>query len=425
MIPDARTLAGQAPDGPLLLAFSGGLDSTVLLHLLTRAGLGPRLRVVHINHRLQADSDHWAACCRERVTALGLAFEMVTVAVDTGKGMEAGAREARYRALESLADGATVVTAHHRDDQAETLLLHLLRGTGVAGLGAMRPLHRRGTLQIWRPLLASRRDELLALAERRQLQWIEDPSNRDLAPRRNFLRHRVLPLLAERWPAVVETLARNARHLEEAGWLLDERAEEDAEAVARGETLKVAPLLALSGPRRRNLLRWWLRREASQAPSAAVLAQIEDLLAAPADRQARVEWGGWQLRRFQGQLYRLRLSALAPLRGEQAWQSEQGACQLGAWQLRPGTGAVPVPVPPGRLILRPFRGGERLRRNGMHQQVSELWRAAGVPPWQRRQWPLLYRDEELVCVPGVGLADSVAPQDCQLWHLSPIEAIAD
>ncbi|MDX1803305.1 MAG: tRNA lysidine(34) synthetase TilS [Alcanivorax sp.] len=425
MIPEPRTLAAQAPPGPLLLAFSGGLDSTVLLHLLTRAGLAPRLRVVHINHQLQSASDHWAKLCVDRVAALGVPIEVVPVQVNTRKGMEAGAREARYQALQRLAEGATVITAHHQNDQAETLLLRLLRGSGVTGLGGMREHHRRGGLSLWRPLLGCGRDELADQAGRWQLQWIEDPSNQTLMPRRNFVRHRVLPLLAERWPKVVQTLARDAVHLGEAADLLDERAREDLASMAGDNALPITALLALSGPRRRNLLRWWLRRDVGLAPSTAVLTQIEALLAAPADRQARVEWGGWQLRRFQGRLYCLRLDSLAPLHGECVWQASEGVCQLGVWQLRPGGGAIEVQVPAGPLCLRPFAGGERLLRHGMQQQVSELWRANGVPPWQRRQWPLLYRQDELVSVPLVGLADTVAPGDCQLWHLSPNEAIAD
>ena len=421
-------LARRAPPGPLWLAFSGGLDSTVLLHLLARAGLGARLTALHVDHGLHPDSAAWAAHCRAVAGDLGIAFESATVTVDRAGGLEAGAREARYQALTARAGGTTLITAHHRDDQAETLLLRLLRGAGVAGLAAIREHGQHGATPLWRPLLGLSRRRLQALAEQGGWSWLEDPSNADQSLDRNYLRGTVLPALARRWPGAMATLARAADHQAEAAALLDERAAEDAAALgATGDRLGLA-VAGLSGPRRRNVLRWWLVEAGAGAPSQALLAQIEGLLAAPADRAARVEWGGWQLRRFAAELHLLDRATLTPLAGEQVWPPGQDSLSLGAWRLEPVAdasasvvqGAMPGvwrPRDAGPLRLVPAAGGERLHRNGCHQRVSELWRAAGVPPWRRAQWPLIYEGDTLRCVPGVGVDDAWRERVLEAWSL--------
>jgi tRNA(Ile)-lysidine synthase len=250
--PLAAELARRAPPGPLWLAYSGGLDSTVLLHLLVAAGLGERLGVVHVDHRLHADSPRWAEHCVRQARALGLACRVEAVTVAGGEGMEANARAARYQALSRHAVGGTLITAHHRDDQAETLLLRLLRGAGPAGLAAIAEHGRWGDTPLWRPLLAVPRAELRARAERHGWCWIEDPSNGDTALRRNYLRQEILPQLTARWPAAAETLARAAQHQSEAAALLAERAREDAAVLGAERTrLPLGGLAALSPPRRR------------------------------------------------------------------------------------------------------------------------------------------------------------------------------
>ena len=425
-------LARRAPPGPLWLAFSGGLDSTVLLHLLARAGLGARLTVAHVDHGLHPDSAAWADHCRRQATALGLAFHGERVVVARTGGLEAGARTARYQALAARAGGATLITAHHRDDQAETLLLRLLRGAGVAGLAAIREHGDWRGLPLWRPLLAVPREALRALAEQGGWPWLEDPSNRDATLDRNYLRATVLPSLVARWPAAPAQLARAAAHQAEAADLLAERAAEDAAALGAAPDRLPLTVTALSAARRRNLLRWWLVEAGAGAPGQALLAEIEALLAAPADRGARVEWGGWQLRRFAGQLYLLSRADLTPLDRERAWLPGEAAPTLGAWRLAPdgegtagATGAGPAvwrPRDAGPLRLVPAAGGERLHRNGCHQRVSELWRAAGVPPWRRAQWPLVYDGEVLCCVPGVGVADAWRDRPLEVWRLETVHA---
>lgn len=413
-----RVSAAQAPPGPLLLAFSGGLDSSLLLHLLVEAGLGPRLRALHVNHQLQARSEDWAAFCRTRAEALGVPFEEIRISVPTGANLEAGARAARYQALTEQAAGATVITAHHRDDQAETVLLNLLRGAGVQGLAAMSEHSWLNGLPLWRPLLAFGRVQLEREARRRGLAWVEDPSNADISLRRNRLRHEILPRLAATWPGAPAILARTAGVMADAAALLDERAAEDARALAAArDRLPLEGLAALSRERQDNVLRWWLDQAGAPPPSLAVTGQIHGLLRAPADREASVTWAGHTLRRYRGDLYLLHDRDLRPLSGPLDWRQGHEPPDPGLWRLLPGEGEVTLWVPPGDVQLRPFAGGERLRRHGQHQQVSELWRVAGVPPWRRRQWPLLYQEGQLVSVPMIGVADGVDRRRCRPWQL--------
>lgn len=412
-------LARRAPAGPLWLAFSGGLDSTVLLHLLVRAGLGARLGVLHVDHGLHPDSAAWAGHCRAVAAGLSLPFISQRVSVERDEGLEAAARHARYQALAAHAGRDTLITAHHRDDQAETVLLRLLRGAGVEGLAAIREHGDwRGT-PLWRPLLALTRGDLAALAEQRDWRWLDDPSNADQSLDRNYLRGTVLPALTARWSAATEALARAADNQAEAAGLLAERAAEDAAVLGAARLDLPLALNALSPARRRNLLRWWLARAGAGAPSRALLMQIEGLLAAPADRAARVEWRGWQLRRFAGRLHLLEQARLVPLTGERVWPPGEMPVALGTWRLVPGPGSPAVwrPSDAGPLRLVPAAGGERLHRNGCHQRVSELWRAAGVPPWQRKQWPLVYEGDTLCCVPGIGVADAWRQRPLEQWRL--------
>lgn len=420
----SESLARRAPPGPLWVAFSGGLDSTVLLHLLVAAGLGPRLTVLHVDHGLHPDSGVWAAHCTRQAVALGLNCRVEQVRVSGREGLEGNARRARYDALCRHAESGTLITAHHRDDQSETLLLRLLRGAGPTGLSAIPEHGHWGVTPLWRPLLAVPRAELRALAERAGWSWLEDPSNDDLNLERNYLRGHLLPQLEQRWPGVRAVLARTAGHQAEAAALLAERAREDAAALGVSERqLPLTAIAALSRARGNNLLRGWLADAGAPPPSSAVMAEILALTGTSADRLARVQWGGWQIRRFRDALHLLENSALRPLTGETLWSPASRGPRLGAWRLVEGEGAgnalLWLAADAGNLRLAPARGGERLLRNGHHQRVSELWRAAGVPPWRREQWPLVYLDEDLVSVPAVGVADGWKHRPLTAWHLEP------
>ncbi|TXH04131.1 MAG: tRNA lysidine(34) synthetase TilS [Nevskiaceae bacterium] len=382
------------------LAYSGGLDSTVLLHRLHEAGV-PGLRAVHVHHGLQADADAWARHCRAQCRALGVPFTLLRVAIQARHpaGPEAAAREARYAALrERLRSGDLLVTAHHRRDQAETVLLRLLRGSGVEGLAAMRPLKALPPGQLWRPLLEVSRMQLRAEAERRGLYWIEDPHNR--APRyaRSFLRESVWPLLEMRWPQAEASLARAAGHCAEAAQLLAEVATQDLALLGDGETLGVAALKSLPPARRRNALRHWLAQRGYEAPPTAAWDRLErEVLDAREDARPLLRLGDCEFRRYRDRLYLMAPLPPAPGALELTWDGRATLrLPAGCGTLR-ATGRRARPV---ELRVRFPQGGETLRPEGgtRTRTLKNLFQEAGVPPWQRLRTPLIYREGALVSV---------------------------
>ncbi len=398
----------------LLLAYSGGLDSRVLLHRLagdTALLQGRTLQALHINHQLQPRAADWARRCRDQCVGLGVEFRCLTVDASPGAGEspEAAARRARYQALGERVDRHTLLlTAHHRDDQAETVLLALLRGSGPRGLAGM-PLARPFSDGILlRPLLDCSRASLLDYARRERLDWIEDPSNADPGFDRNYLRARVLPVLCERWPAAPDSLTRSARHCADAEQLLGQLAALDLERIGQPDrSLDLVLLKPLDRARRGNLLRHWLRSLGLPLPSDRQLRQLlGELPATGEDRQPCWRWPGAELRR-----YRQALHAMAPLppppdpvadwRGR--WlQLSDGSCL----SLRPTPGAGLAVDGTTSFSVRLRRGGERFHPvgRGHGQSLKKLLQEVGIPPWVRERLPLLYLGDELLAVPGVGVA---------------------
>lgn len=422
-----QALAG-CPDGvPLVVGFSGGLDSAVLLEGLLRLGLKDRLRPVHVDHGLHADSAEWARHCVARAEHRGLSLTVEQARLSPGPNLEERAREARHRLLlQHVPPGGVLLLAHHRDDQAETFLLRLMRGAGVTGLSAMRAVTDRGERRILRPLLDIPRAELAAVAEHWGLSWVEDPGNRDPRHDRNFLRHHIMPTLDERWPDAAGRIHRAAAHLAEAGELLAERAVEDFRACDGGDDhLALPPFRQLSPARRGNLLRWWCRRRGMTPPPGRLLARLEgELLNAAPDRQPRLCWGEGCLARFADHLYLLDPGALEPVGTELAWCPPRAPrVDFGDWRLEAvgdeaGGDLAVRPPADGCLRLRAARGGERLLLGGMHRRLVEVWRRRGVPPWQRRRLPLFFHGEELVAAPGAGVADGWRSASGDgLWHI--------
>lgn len=397
------------PGQTLLLGLSGGLDSCVLLHQLVTARdhHAFQLRALHVNHGISPNADGWTEFC----TALCASYEVdflaqsVQVPRDSGLGIEAAAREARYRVL--LAQPAdAIVLAHHRDDQAETLLLQLLRGAGVKGLAAMPPVSS-GCPAILRPLLNVSRSALEAYADAHGLQWIEDESNLDLAYDRNFLRHHVFPEIEKRFPACRTTLARSAGHFAEAADLLDEVAAADAVIYVKAGGLDIAGLRALSGPRGRNLLRYWLSGHLASPPSTRRLQEVHrQLLSARADAQLQVVLEGGEVRRYRDRAIFEKNAGAQPLhftwRGELEMKLAGGTltfeCIIGQ-----GISAKRVA---DRLEIRSRSGGERFRPDSRRptRSLRHLLQEAGMPPWERLSLPLLYAADQLAVVPGIGVA---------------------
>jgi len=390
------------PASRLAVGLSGGLDSTVLLHLLASqpAARERGLRAIHVHHGLHADADAWAAHCERLCAALGVPLSVARVRVDAndGRGPEGAARAARLAAFaERLRDDEVLALAHHRDDQAETVLLRLLRGAGGDGLAAMRRRSRLGGLRLWRPLLALPRSALRDYARAHAIDWIEDPSNADAGFDRNFLRHRVLPLLAERWPQAGRNVARSAALLGEQSLLLAAAADADLDALQSGPgILSIPPLLAHPRARRARILRAWLARLTGHAPPAALLAAIErDLLRARMDSDGLVAWSGLVVHRWRDALHALPNENPLPRDWNAAWDGREPlALPGGATLALQGAPGFDAPVQ-----VRARRGGERIRlpRREHSHALKHVLQDQGIPPWIRLRMPLVFdADGELL-----------------------------
>jgi tRNA(Ile)-lysidine synthase len=419
-----NVLAGLQPAG-FLVAFSGGLDSTVLLH--AAAGLRrdlPPLRAVHIDHGLQAASASWTGHCRRFCETLAIEFIARSVRVDLqcGEGLEAAARRARYAALaDLLRPGECLLTAHHLDDQAETVILQLLRGCGPHGLAAMASVDSFAAGMHARPLLDLEREALAEYARAAELSWIDDPSNSDTRLRRNYLRHEILPQLRRYWPAVSRTLARSARHAAAAAELLDERAEEDLGRLQgpRPDMLSVSGLASLSRARADNVLRRWLHCLSLPLPGTAQLERVhKEVLPARPDATPLLSWPGGEIRRYRDWLYAMEPLASPPdpglvLRWDDLGQplALPGGASLSARLVRDG--GLRTDLAP--LIVRFRQGGERCRpamRSGHAHTLKGLLQEAGMPPWLRSHVPLLYTTSDDLPSPDVQPEPVAVPGLC-------------
>ncbi len=418
-------LLPHLPQLRLCVAFSGGADSTALLAAL--AAMRPRpqqLRAVHIDHGLQPNSRGWAAHCRRVARALGVACAVRRAALTRSKGasLEALAREARYRLLgAALQPGEVLLTAHHQDDQLETVLLQLLRGAGVAGIAAMPESTPFAGGLLLRPLLHVPRRALHAWASAQQLRWVEDDSNRHLHLDRNYLRARVLPALTARWPAAAATVARSAAHAATAQRLLDALAAADVARAQVGAALAAPALRALSPERRRNALRYWITAAKLLPPPTARLDEIAGpLLAARADAQPLVAWPGARVQRQAQLLLLSRTTAAqpappAPPRPATAWHwRDSRSCvlpaPLGRLTLRgDARGPLDLDALGAVLTVRARRGGERLRvrRGGPRRALKSLLQEARVAPQLRAHLPLVFDGARLIAVADLWLDAAV------------------
>ncbi|ANX05150.1 tRNA lysidine(34) synthetase TilS [Immundisolibacter cernigliae] len=391
------------PPVTLRIAYSGGRDSHVLLHWLAgqRAALAPhRLRAVHVEHGLHPDSGRWADHCAAVCAALGLPLDVrrVDARPARGESAEAAARTARYAALAAdMQAGDLLLTAHHQDDQTETVLLALLRGAGLAGAAAMPGQRRFGPGWLLRPLLDWPAADLARYAHAHALQWVEDPSNGDARFDRNFLRGEVLPLIGRHWPAASAGLARHAAHAAEAQGLLDELAAADG---ATADTLAVTQLAALPAARQRNLLRGWLRVHGVPAPSSARLETLRhQALTAGADRLPYLPLGEHAVRIWQGRLHLTPQPLPATPTGPVQWRLDApldlpGIGRLQA-QVGAGTGIAAALLGEPAMVEVRFRSDA-----GGGKTLKKRLQAMAVPPWERGRLPLLFRGAQLLQVAG-------------------------
>lgn len=417
------------------VGFSGGIDSTVLLHLLHQwrsAHHGaPPLEAIHVNHALQPFAPDWQQHCEKVCAALGVPMLSSAVEMERGAGgIEAMARAARYRVFESrLQPGAVLFTAHHQDDQVETFFLRLLRGAGVEGLAGIPRQRRLGQGLLVRPLLDVSRAAIERYAAHHQLAYVTDPSNDDTRLDRNFLRAQVFPLLASRWPAYRRVVTRTGRHMAAAATVLA-----DGLGIPRTEYnlmgdpgLHLPDLIAGSDEVAAARLRLWLRAQGHQAPDSASMAEfLRQLRDADRDAGPQLVTSDYCLQRFGDAVYRLPMwDAPAP--------TTAVVLQIGAPMQVPGVGAVSLQradgsgllLAPGELLtLRWRRGGERCRLSGRtgSRRLKTVWQEWRIPPWWRSRVPLLYCGDELLAIGAIGCCESsrwrAVPQSGQpLWML--------
>ncbi|MGQ5521906.1 tRNA lysidine(34) synthetase TilS [Chitinimonas sp. PSY-7] len=403
----ARVTAGRLqPASRVAVAYSGGLDSSVLLHLLYRLRRDQafELQAFHLHHGISPNADSWLTHCAGVCAQLNVPFSSSRADLDriAGPSLEARARTARYQAYEML-DAELIVLAHHQDDQAETVLYRLARGAGVQGAAGMPASRKLGLgKQIWRPLLAEPRAALLAYAQQYGLSWVEDESNALIEYDRNFLRHEVIPPLISRFPLAPAALARAARHFSEAAGLLDSLAEMDAGDVS--PSLDMAKLRCLDGARQRNLLRWFLAKHALWLEERQLVVLLSQLLQAREDATPFLRLGGMSVRRYREHLWVVPLPPeVQPTSLDDEERLPASWCGRLSWLQRQGGVAD---VWREGLVARPRAGGERIqpRVGGPNRPVKDLLQEAGIPPWLRSYWPLLWQNDTLVAVAGIAVA---------------------
>lgn len=422
----------QITDQCCIVAYSGGVDSHVLLHALWQCralNSGLQLRAIHIHHGLQAKAGEWAVHCQTICQQLAIPLEVVSLQLPLlpGDSIEAKARLYRYQAFAArcgLRD--RVLSAHTRDDQAETVLLQLLRGSGplgLAGIAAKKPL---GQGFLLRPLLDVGRQHIMSYAKAHQLQWIEDDSNRDVRFRRNFLRHHVVPLLTQINPGVHQCIARSGVHCAESQQLLEEYLLEDFQ-VARGQeknTLKISVLKQHSPLKQRALLRYWLQHNGVILPATKKLESLlSQMLFAKHHAHPCVSWGTVQIRRHRDLLYILSTEHQNLEQVLRVWDLTQPLL-LGdtLWTAHKTQGqGLSCTLIPDTVNITTRLGGERCRRQGQKHSrpLKKILQDLSVPTWQRARLPLFYDRSQgiLVAVGDLFLCEGwqVANQDEMGW----------
>src|SRR5882672_2524858 len=423
----AAIAPAASPGAHLVVGLSGGMDSVALLSVLVRLApdMAFSLRAVHVDHGISPNSGDWARFCSSLCARLAIPLQVEAVEISPFRalGLEGAARKARYEALSRI-DADFLVLAQHRDDQAETLLLRLLRGAGLRGLAAMSPMRALAgsRAKVLRPLLAVPRAEIEVYAREQGLEWIEDESNADTVRQRNFIRHEIVPALEAQFPAARAAIARAAANLGEARELLDAMAQGDLESCGEGATVDIPALLRLGEARAKNVLRYWCDAHDIEPLSAARLTELlRQLRASRLDAQTSLEAGGWSFLCYRDRLY---LQPAAPVSRpdlNEVWNGENALPLLGlggVLKFKPeeGRGLSADRLRTGRVTVRLRRGGERLRldQRRPRRTLKNLFQERGIPPWRRDRLPLVYCGESLVSVPGIG-------DDCE-FRAQPGEA---
>lgn len=404
----------ELADNPhFCIAYSGGMDSHVLLHAMAeyqKQNPSIQIRALHINHHLNSNANQWEDYCKKISQQLGIPFhvESLMITLNPGDSIEAVARKARYDILQDYVhDKENILTAHTQNDQAETFLLQLLRGAGVKGLSAMPLKKEFGKGYLLRPLLKMSREELKKYAKKNHLRWIEDDMNFELRFNRNYLRHEVLPILCRRWPAVLSVISRSANHCAEAAHLLDQLADVNLQVMQMKGSLAVKPLLQLTPEQQRNVLRRWIHRLGFSVPQTKQLEQMRnDVLKASEGTAPLFSYDNTEIRRYDNALYISTSSSEFDTSTIIPWNFKyllNLPCTLGVLQATKKKGkGISVAINIQQINVRFRQGGERCQPSGRKEthSLKKLMQEWKVPPWQRDRIPLIYYDDKLIAVVG-------------------------
>jgi tRNA(Ile)-lysidine synthase len=409
-LPTAEFKLSFDPYDRLFVAYSGGIDSHVLLHLCAiNAELKDKITAVYINHGLQVASESWGQHCKHVCNNLSVKFLCLSVNAQAavGESPEEAARNARYAALEPLlTENDALLVAQHAEDQLEAVLLQLFRGSGLKGLSGMPERMAFGKGWLIRPLLAISKAAIVDYAQSHQLAWVEDPSNRDSKYARNFLRNDVIPKLKQQWPELAKTVSRSAQHCANAEGLLVVLAEKGfAECVSEFDnTLQISCLQVFPKQQQRLILRQWFQHTGLKLPSAAFIERIfTEVISARPDAMPVLQFQSYSIRRFRGRLYCVKPLATIDL-PEVDWPKSQSQIHFSddlVYGLIKSSFGIPLQVWDAAKITVKFRsGGEAIRlpgRHGLHL-LKNLFQEAAIPPWQRFLIPLVYLDGKLAAV---------------------------
>ena len=411
-----------------VVAYSGGCDSHALLCALNELCCRDHrqlpsqlpcthISAIHINHGLLSQSDEWEAHCMRVCNELAIDYISIqlNLTVPKGESLEAYARAARYQAIrQQLNDGDMLLLAQHQDDQAETVLLQALRGSGVKGLAAMPGLVCYGSTWQARPMLSLTQVGIEDYAVQQQINWVEDPSNREIKFDRNYLRHEVIPILKQRWPSMSETLSRVASHQADADQLITELAFSDWQNYKRDDPLQLntAGMSNLSSARQKNLLRFWISEQCDFPVPDTTMCQllIDEVIMASSDAEPELCWADVVVRRYRGVLYLEKQSTANTPDWQQSWDL---SCPLAlpdgkSLNARSAEGqGLLLPAKQAAVEVRFRRGGEKCQlpgRNHRHE-LKKLMQEWGVPPWQRNRIPLICVGEQVVQIVGFSVCE--------------------
>lgn len=418
-----------------LLAYSGGLDSSVLLHLMHRASHEDsqiRLAAIHINHGLSPRASEWSEYCRHKCEAKDVPYQSVTVNLGCCKGesIEAAARQSRYAILnDRLQYQQVLLTAHHQDDQCETLLLQMLRGSGLSGIASMPEIRDFSNGFLARPLLSYDRESIRQYALKEGIDWIDDESNSDTDRDRNYLRHNIVPLIKDRWPSATRTIARTAKHSAECIDLVNTLGEQDLarSRIIGTNVVSSSSVKQFSISRQRTLLRCWIREHERLTPPANILERIlSELLESATDRNPVIKWDYTEVRRYRDCLYIM--DPLPAIDNQTSLKLEEAcnALPLGRLKYQPTVGVgINRKLLEDRFISIRFRsGGESIipYYSSYSHEAKKLMSEHGIPSWLRDLMPLVYVNDELVAIPGICVNrrwSALPDQDSinLVWHL--------